>query len=133
MKQSNSTNYQWIFLLFLIQSCSLLSKTNSNKSVHKNILENKQVMIKSEASLQSSTLNSFDKKLLVNGTIEPSRAIELKMDRGGLLQEFKLVDGRTVAQGQLIAQLGYHCLNNHKKANRITINRYVRIKLLFIH
>ena len=104
MKPSNCNIFLLLISSLLLQSCSFLSTEEKEETIP---FTDQTIgrTITTEVGIQDIIKKSFDEKLLVNGTIEPSRAIQLKMDRGGLLKEFKLVDGGAVAQGQLIAQL----------------------------
>ena len=101
-----------ILLLVILQSCSFLQsaeKEETNPSTHQTT---DHAIITTEVNIQDITKIPFDKKLIVNGIIEPSRAIELKMDRGGLLTKFTLVDGSSVSKGELMAQLEHEELEH---------------------
>ena len=124
----NHANYN-IYLIFisclLLQSCSFLSTEEKEETIPSTD-QTIHHTITTEVSIQDITKKSFDEKLLVNGTIEPSRAIQLKMDRGGLLLEFNLADGGAIAQGQLIAQLEYQELQHDLSLLKAD---YVQVKL----
>jgi RND family efflux transporter MFP subunit len=95
-----------------LQSCSFLpsaEKEETNPSTHQTT---DHAIITTEVDIQDITKKPFKEKLIVNGTIDPSRAIELKMDRGGLLRMFNLVDGSSVSKGELMAQLEYEELQH---------------------
>lgn len=100
-----------LLLLVILQSCSFLSSAEKGETIP-SIDQTVDRTITTEVDIQDITKKSFDEKLLVNGTIEPSRVIQLKMDRGGLLTNFNLVDGSTVSKGELMAQLEHEELEH---------------------
>ena len=104
MNQSNCNLYIILISSLLLHSCSFLSTQEKEKTIPSTD-QTIDRTITTEVGIQDITKKPFNQKLLANGTIEPSRAIQLKMDRGGLLKEFNLVDGGDIALGQLIAQL----------------------------
>ncbi len=115
-----------ILLIVILQSCSFLQsaeKEETNPSTHQTT---DHAIITTEVDIQGITKMPFDKKLIVNGTIEPSRASQLKMDRGGLLKEFNLVNGGDIALGQLIAQLEQQELEHDLSLLKAD---YVQVKL----
>ncbi len=102
----------------ILTLAALLSCNHQPSDIRQEVLPGStplQSQLSSEVSVQPAEFKSFEEKIILNGNITAHNKVDLKFERGGLLQSFDLRNGDFVSEGTIIAQLDQQELDHKEK------------------